>query len=105
MTFSLSADMLQFLILSVIAKEDAYGYQISQKLRSVSDAKDSTLYPILKRLCEEGLVTTYDQQIQGRNRRYYRITEMGEQQYKQRSEEWRAWKTDMDRILEGGADV
>lgn len=103
MTFSLSADMLQFLILSIIAKEDSYGYQISQKLRSVSNAKDSTLYPILKRLCEEGLVTTYDQQIQGRNRRYYRITKMGEQQYRQRSEEWKIWKTDMDQILEGGA--
>lgn len=102
MIFTLSADMLQFLVLSVIAGEDSYGYHIAQKLRPVSNVKDSTLYPVLKRLCEEELVTVYDRQIQGRNRRYYRITEKGEQQYRLRKREWEEWKKDMDQILEGG---
>ena len=43
-------------------------------VKTVSNTKDSTLYPILKRLQENGLVDTYDQQFQGRNRRYYKIT-------------------------------
>lgn len=105
MVFTLSADLLQFLVLSIIEKEDAYGYQISQRLRPVSNAKDSTLYPVLKRLCEEELVTVYDRQIQGRNRRYYRITEKGTKQYRQRKEEWEAWKIQMDQILEGGTEI
>lgn len=33
---------LLFLVLSVIAREDSYGYQISRKIRPVSNAKDST---------------------------------------------------------------
>ena len=69
--------MLQFLVLSVIEQEDSYGYQISQRLKPVSNAKDSTLYPILKRMQDDGLVQVYDRQIQGRNRRYYRITSQG----------------------------
>lgn len=105
MVFTLSADLLQFLVLSIIEKEDAYGYQISQRLRPVSNAKDSTLYPVLKRLCEEGLVTVYDRQIQGRNRRYYRITEKGTKQYQQRKQEWENWKIRMDQILEGGTEI
>lgn len=101
MTFTISADMLQFLVLSVIAREDSYGYQISRKIRQVSNAKDSTLYPVLKRLQEEGLVTTYDQQIQGRNRRYYRITVKGRDCYERKRNEWEEWKAAMDGILEG----
>ena len=78
MTFPLNGPMFDLLVLSVIAEEDAYGYQISQIIkRASSSTKDSTLYPILKRLQERQYVETYDRQFQGRNRKYYRITETG----------------------------
>ena len=48
MTFTLNAPMLDFLVLSVIAEGDTYGYQISQIIKRASNTKDSTLYPILK---------------------------------------------------------
>lgn len=97
--------MLQFLVLGVIMQEDSYGYSISQRIRPVSNAKDSTLYPILKRLQEEGLVIAYDRQIQGRNRRYYSITSLGKNRYGQLMEDWRLWKNEMDTILEGGENT
>ena len=76
MTFPLNGPMFDLLVLSVIAEEDAYGYQISQIIkRASSSTKDSTLYPILKRLQERQYVETYDRQFQGRNRKYYRITD------------------------------
>ncbi len=102
MFFSISADMLQFLVLSVIEQEDSYGYQISQRLKPVSNAKDSTLYPILKRMQDEGLVQVYDRQIQGRNRRYYRITGSGKELCRQKKRDWEAWKEAMEQILQGG---
>ena len=46
--------MFDFLVLSIIAEGDAYGYQISQIIKRVSDTKDSALYPILKKLQEKG---------------------------------------------------
>ncbi len=102
MFFSISTDMLQFLVLSVIEQEDSYGYQISQRLKPVSNAKDSTLYPILKRMQDDGLVQVYDRQIQGRNRRYYRITSQGMELCRQRKKDWEAWKKAMEQILQGG---
>ena len=62
MIYPLSTPLLEFLILSVVSRDDSYGYEISQQLKTVSNTKDSTLYPILKRLQENGLVDTYDQQ-------------------------------------------
>ena len=64
MTFTLNAPMLDFLVLSVIAEGDTYGYQISQIIKRASNTKDSTLYPILKRLQENCLVEAYDMQYQ-----------------------------------------
>lgn len=99
MTFTLNTPMFDFLVLSVIAQEDAYGYQISQIIKQAANTKDSTLYPILRRLQENQYVETYDQQFQGRNRRYYTITEPGQQQYRSLLEEWDTYKTTIDAIV------
>lgn len=102
MTFTLNTPMFDFLVLSVIAQEDAYGYQISQIIKQAANTKDSTLYPILRRLQENQYVETYDQQFQGRNRRYYTITKPGQQQYLSLLEEWDTYKTTIDAIVNGG---
>ena len=60
MTFTLNTPMFDFLVLSIIAEGDAYGYQISQIIKRVSDTKDSALYPILKKLQENGYVETFE---------------------------------------------
>lgn len=101
MIFPLSPPMFDLLILSITEKEDSYGYQLSQKIKNVSGVKDSTLYPILKRLQEQGYLSVYDQPFQGRNRRYYRITESGQQRYQELMEEWRLHKEAIDQILKG----
>ena len=102
MTFSLNAPMLDFLVLSVIAEGDAYGYQISQIIKRSARTKDSALYPILKRLQENGYVETYDEQYQGRNRRYYRITGSGRIRQKELLKEWEEYKFIIDDIVKGG---
>lgn len=102
MTFTLNTPMFDFLVLSIVAEGDAYGYQISQIIKRVSDTKDSALYPILKRLQENGYVITYDQQFQGRNRKYYQITENGILHQKQLKQEWKEYTTIIDDIVNGG---
>ena len=93
MTFTLNTPMFDFLVLSIIAEGDAYGYQISQIIKRVSDTKDSALYPILKKLQENGYVETYDQQFQGRNRKYYK---------EHLKKEWKEYITIIDDIVNGG---
>lgn len=102
MTFTLNAPMMDFLVLSVIAEGDAYGYQISQIIKRAANTKDSTLYPILKRLQENGLVETYDEQYQGRNRKYYRITPQGRRRQSELLKEWEHYKLIIDDIVKGG---
>lgn len=100
MIYPFTAPLLDFLVLSIISKEDSYGYQISQQLKQVATMKDSTLYPILKRLSDSGYVDTYDQPFQGRNRKYYRITDSGRQQQQLLLEEWQAYTNAITAILQ-----
>lgn len=103
MTFTLNTPMFDFLVLSVIADGDAYGYQISQIIKKAANTKDSTLYPILKRLQDNHFVETYDQQFQGRNRKYYKITDTGRAHQKELLKEWEVYKATIDEIVKGGA--
>ena len=77
MIYPLNPLLTELLVLAMICQQDSYGYQISQQLKTVSNLKDSALYPILRRLAQNQYVDIYDQQFQGRNRKYYKITEAG----------------------------
>ena len=77
MYFPVSALLIEFMILSIVNREDSYGYEISQTIKLVADIKESTLYPILTKLEKAGYVTTYSAEYQGRKRKYYSITEAG----------------------------
>ena len=101
MIYPLSTPQLEYLILSVLCKRDSYGYEISQQLKTVTNTKDSTLYPILKRLQGNGLVVTYDQQYQGRNRRYYQITPEGRGICQYLENEWRLYVNAIYEIAHG----
>lgn len=102
MVYQLTPVLLDAMVLAVIEGEDAYGYMIAQRLKVIANQKESSLYPVLKRLQQEGLLSTYDQGYQGRNRRYYRITEKGKYQLNFYREEWALFKTAADEILGGG---
>ncbi|MDD3218014.1 MAG: PadR family transcriptional regulator [Lachnospiraceae bacterium] len=101
MTFTLNAPMFDYLVLAVIRQHDTYGYEISQTIKSVSDTKDSTLYPVLKRLQDQHLVTTYNQEYQGRNRKYYSITQEGTVRYEEMCMEWDKFTNLIHSITEG----
>lgn len=99
MIYPLNAPLLDFLLLAIIEKQDSYGYQISQQIKDVSSIKDSTLYPILKKLSDNGYVNTYDQSFQGRNRKYYSITDSGRSQRNFLNLEWKNFTAAIDDIL------
>ena len=75
--------VLDMLVLKLLCKEQKYGYQIIQELREKSEdtfqLRDGTLYPILYRLEDDGLILGEWSEPEGRqvSRKYYRITEKG----------------------------
>lgn len=102
MTYQLGSSMLEAVVLSIVSEEDTYGYLISQRIKSVVNLKESTLYPVLRKLQENGYLETYDHPYQGRNRRYYKITMEGKLQRKFYFEEWQKYKEEIDKILKLG---
>ena len=69
-------------------------------MKSAIVISESTLYPVLRRLQKEGLCRTYDQPYQGRNRRYYSITEKGEAQLLVYRKQWNDYKTAINKLME-----
>lgn len=102
MMFQLGATLLDACVLAVLNKSDMYGYKLTQEVKRVIDVSESTLYPVLRRLTKEGYLETYDQQYMGRNRRYYRLTQLGRKQFVVYVEEWKLFSSTITTILEGG---
>ena len=90
MVFNTGAALLDAVVLAVVSKEmkGTYGYKITQDVRSVIEISESTLYPVLRRLWKDECLEVYDQAIDGRNWRYYKITERGRVQLNLYRGEW-----------------
>lgn len=104
MYFQLGSAILDACVLAILNKEDTYGYILTQQVKEVVDISESTLYPVLKRLQKNNYLITYDKAFQGRNRRYYQITDLGKHQYKEYLNMWKNYKESIDTILLGGID-
>lgn len=105
MAFQLGAALLDACVLSVLSREDTYGYILTQNVRQIMSISESTLYPVLRRLQKDECLTTYDEAYQGRNRRYYKITERGKQVLSEYLGEWKEYKINVDKVLlEGGTN-
>jgi len=102
LVFQLGSALLDACVLAVLTNGDTYGYVLTQTVREVIDISESTLYPVLRRLQKDGNLTTYDQSFQGRNRRYYSITEQGRAKFEEYAGDWISYKSKVDKILLGG---
>ena len=95
------------LILKLLEDEDMYGYQIidelSQRSRNVFELKTGTLYPLLHRLENDGMVISYDENADNlRVRKYYRLTDKGRGQLAQKQSEWTAYTKAVNLVMRGG---
>jgi len=97
--FQLGSALLDGCVLAVLAREDAYGYSLTQDIKQVIPVSESTLYPVLRRLQKEDMLTTYDQPHSGRNRRYYRITDNGLRHLRNIQVSWGTFKQGVDTLL------
>ncbi len=102
MYYPLPAALIECIILSIVEINDSYGYELSQSVKKISDIKESTLYPILKKLEKSEFLTTYNEEFNGRKRKYYKITEEGKTQLKILKENWINYRNEIDKIVIGG---
>ncbi len=101
MSFQLTSTLLDACVLGILSKEDAYGYVVTQTMKEKVGVSESTMYPVLRRLKKEGYLDTYDQSYQGRNRRYYTLTDLGRTTYVKYKEDWKLHRKKIDEIIGG----
>lgn len=97
---------IEILLLSLLAEDDCYGYEMTKKLRVLSDdayhMNEGTLYPALKRLENKGSVTSYwSQESDGGRRKYYSITETGRTVLANKLQNWKQINQLINRTVEG----
>ena len=104
MVFNTGAALLDAIVLAVVSRESqgTYGYKITQDVRQVLEVSESTLYPVLRRLQKDQCLEVYDMQLDGRNRRYYKVTDRGMAQLNLYREEWKVYSKKISEIFEGG---
>ena len=102
MVFNTEAALLDAIVLAIVSRDadGTYGYKITQDVRGAIDISESTLYPVLRRLQKEECLEVYDLAFDGRNRRYYKITEKGRVQLNLYRGEWNVYSGRISRILE-----
>ena len=98
------------LVLSLLAGEDMYGYQMILELARRSDhtfeMKEGTLYPVLHGLEKEGLVEAYQQEAPtGRMRKYYHLTRKGGAALKTEREVWKTYSNAVNAVLEASLSL
>ena len=100
MIIQATGPLLDGCVLAIIAREDAYGYSLTQNVKDVLDVSESTLYPVMRRLQMDECLTVYDAPHNGRNRRYYKITGHGREKLGEILAEWTDFKEKIDAFLE-----
>lgn len=104
----LSSDLLRghtdTIILKLLKDGDKYGYEITKLVHEHSEKlyelKEATMYSSLKRLENDGHITSYwGDETQGGRRKYYRITPSGLDLYKDNKRNWDYAKQILDELL------
>ncbi|HEY8420998.1 MAG TPA: PadR family transcriptional regulator [Thermoclostridium sp.] len=97
--------VIELCVLSMLYRKDSYGYDISEYISKRINISDGTIYPILRKLKSEGLVTTYlSEESGGPPRKYYRITELGRRQYLADKAEWLNFIGEVNNLLKEDGD-
>ena len=97
--------ILELVILKLLSKKEMYGYELVAELNRQGNSfniKEGTLYPILYRLEDDGLMETRWEQTtsRGQPKKYYSVTRKGEQVMLESYAQWKAVAQDITRIME-----
>src|SRR5699024_10004075 len=106
--FELDKEMMKgsidLLILTLIEKEDMYGYDISRKIKTLSDdtyeMSEGTLYAALKRMERKSWIESYWLETESGRRKYYKMTIDGTKELSKKQDNWR-W---MDQLIRKSAE-
>lgn len=100
----LKKGVLDMVVLRLICERDTYGYELLQELEKKGESffrlKEGTLYPVLYRLEDNGLIRASWKTGEGRvsPKKYYQITEDGKRVLEEYQEIWERFSACVDRL-------
>ncbi len=105
---NLIAGSTALMLLSLLKEGDCYGYEIIRRIRERSgDAfrfREGTLYPVLHKMEQDGLLSSYRSEAEnGKTRTYYRITDKGVKQLASEKAKWEEFSAAVNRVASGNA--
>jgi PadR family transcriptional regulator PadR len=93
--------VVELCVLCLLNRGDTYGYDVSDYLSKHMDISDGAVYPMLRKLKDDGLVTTYLSETSGGPpRKYYAITSLGKEEYAKSRQDWLSFAEAIKNILE-----
>jgi PadR family transcriptional regulator PadR len=93
---------LEFCVLALLRDRERYGFELVRTLADVDGlvTSEGTIYPLLTRLRREQLVSTFWQESDtGPPRRYYRLTDAGQEALTDFTREWSRFRDAVDALL------
>lgn len=95
----------ELLVLTLLEKQEMYGYEIVQAIRSRSDAViavgEGVVYPVLHALEEDGALKARSKTVNGRSRIYYRVTPRGSRRLANLTQTWASLADAIEKMLKG----
>jgi len=96
----LKKGVLELCVLALLSRADSYAYEIASRLAEGIDMGEGTIYPLMRRMQDDGLVETYlVESTAGPSRKYYRLTEAGRASFASQKDAWRDFVGAVDAIL------
>ena len=94
---------VEMLILEIISDSPTYGYEITQMVGERSqgyfDLKEGSLYPALHRMERKKLLTSSWKQMEGRRRKYYKLTLQGKKALAAKRQDWQEFAAGVNGVL------
>lgn len=95
--------VLELCVMVLIHRQDRYGYELAQAVSRHIEVAEGALYPLLRRLVNEGYCTTYLQESsEGPPRKYYKLSDAGRDYMRTLSIEWNEFVRNVSNLLEEG---
>lgn len=105
MDSQLKKGVLELCVLSLISRNPCYGYQLVSNISKHIIISEGTIYPLLRRLKKDGLVTTYlAESSGGPSRKYYKLTPVGYKKYESQQNDWYDFIYNVNNLLKGGEE-
>lgn len=95
--------VLELCALTVLMNGDRYGYELADMLGRKMSISEGSVYPMLKRLQNEGYFDSYlKESPNGPARKYYRITVKGRNRQKLLQDQWEEFANQVNSFFERG---